>query len=110
MTKNWALLVLSRSLLAPQAFVEVPESVTDQSAFLRVGLRGLVLAGLIAILMSCMSACYNSSATLVMRGFVLRFRPDTDVPRQVVLGRGVTALMAALGVLAAPLVGLSVTI
>jgi len=44
---------------------------------LPVGLRGLALAGLIAILMSSMSACYNASATLVVRDFVLRFKPDT---------------------------------
>jgi SSS family solute:Na+ symporter len=77
---------------------------------LPVGLRGLVLAGLIAILMSSMSACYNSSATLVVRDFVLRFRPATSERHQVVIGRWVTVLMAGLGVLAAPLVGLSVTI
>lgn len=74
------------------------------------GLRGLVLAGLIAILMSSMSACYNSSATLVVRDFVLRFRPGIGEEKQVAAGRWVTALMAVLGVLAAPLVGLSVTI
>ncbi|HET7100348.1 MAG TPA: sodium/solute symporter, partial [Terriglobia bacterium] len=77
---------------------------------LPVGLRGLVLAGLIAILMSSMSACYNSSATLVVRDFVLRLRPATTERQQVVWGRWVTLLMAVLGVLAAPLVGLSVTI
>lgn len=80
------------------------------AGLLPVGLRGLVLAGLIAILMSSMSACYNSSATLVVRDFVLRFRPALSDQRQVVIGRWVTVLMAGLGVLAAPLVGLSVTI
>jgi Na+/proline symporter len=73
-------------------------------------LRGLVLAGLIAILMSSMAACYNSSATLVVRDFVLRARPGLAEAQQVKIGRWVTALMAVLGVLAAPLVGLSVTI
>lgn len=77
---------------------------------LPVGLRGLVLAGLIAILMSSMSACYNSSATLVVRDFVLKLRPATTERQQVAWGRWVTLLMALLGVLAAPLVGLSVTI
>ena len=57
-----------------------------------------------------MSACYNASATLVVRDFVLRFRPATSEGRQVVIGRWVTVLMAVLGVAAAPLVGLSVTI
>ncbi|HVA01619.1 MAG TPA: sodium/solute symporter [Terriglobia bacterium] len=77
---------------------------------LPVGLRGLVLAGLIAILMSSMSACYNSSATLVVKDFVLKARPDMSDQRQVVIGRWVTVGMAVLGVMAAPLVGLSVTI
>jgi SSS family solute:Na+ symporter len=79
-------------------------------SILPVGLRGLVLAGLIAILMSSMAACYNSSATLVVRDFVLRARPHLAEQQQVRIGQWVTALMAVLGVLAAPLVGLSVTI
>jgi SSS family solute:Na+ symporter len=77
---------------------------------LPVGVRGLVLAGLIAILMSSMSACYNASATLVVRDFVMRYRPGLSEGEQVAIGRRVTVLMAVLGVLAAPLVGLSVTI
>jgi SSS family solute:Na+ symporter len=77
---------------------------------LPVGLRGLVLAGLIAILMSSMSACYNASATLVVRDFVMHYRPRISEGEQVVIGRRVTILMAILGVAAAPLVGLSVTI
>lgn len=77
---------------------------------LPVGVRGLALAGLIAILMSSMSACYNASATLVVRDFVLRFKPATSEVTQVTIGRWVTVLMAVLGVAAAPLVGLSVTI
>jgi SSS family solute:Na+ symporter len=80
------------------------------ATLLPAGLRGLVLAGLIAILMSSMSACYNSSATLVVRDFVLRARPGIGEERQVVIGRWVTVAMAVLGVLAAPAVGVSVTI
>jgi solute:Na+ symporter, SSS family len=91
----------------PRYDVAYPRMVAE---LLPVGLRGLVLAGLIAILMSSMGACYNSSATLVVRDFVLRFRPGTTERSQVVIGRLATGLMAVLGVLAAPLVGLSVTI
>ena len=80
------------------------------ATLLPAGLRGLVLAGLIAILMSSMSACYNSSATLVVRDFVLRLRPELAEERQVIMGRWVTVAMAVLGVLAAPVVGFSVTI
>lgn len=91
----------------PRADMAYPHLVRE---LLPVGLRGLVLAGLIAILMSSMSACYNASATLVVRDFVMRFQPNLSDTRQVAIGRRVTILMAVLGVLAAPLVGLSVTI
>ena len=91
----------------PKADMAYPRLVSD---LLPAGLRGLVLAGLIAILMSSMSACYNASATLVVRDFFLHWKPGLSDADQVVIGRRVTVLMAVLGVLAAPLVGLSVTI
>ena len=91
----------------PKADMAYPRLVSE---LLPVGLRGLVLAGLIAILMSSMSACYNASATLVVRDFVMRWRPGLSDERQVVIGRRITVVMAVLGVCAAPLVGLSVTI
>lgn len=84
-----------------------PRLVSD---LLPVGLRGLVLAGLIAILMSSMSACYNASATLVVRDFVMRRRPGLSDVEQVAMGRRITVVMAILSALVAPLVGLSVTI
>ena len=91
----------------PRADMAYPRLVRD---LLPVGLRGVVLAGLIAILMSSMSACYNASATLVVRDFFLRWKPALSDRDQVVIGRRITVLMAIIGVLAAPLVGLSVTI
>ena len=91
----------------PKADMAYPRLVGD---LLPVGLRGLVLAGLIAILMSSMSACYNASATLVVRDFFLRWKPGLSDQDQVLIGRRITVLMAMIGVLAAPLVGLSVTI
>ena len=91
----------------PKADMAYPRLVSD---LLPVGLRGLVLAGLIAILMSSMSACYNASATLVVRDFFMRWKPGLSDQEQVAIGRRITVLMAVLGVLAAPLVGLSVTI
>jgi SSS family solute:Na+ symporter len=87
----------------PRADMAYPRLVSD---LLPAGLRGLVLA----ILMSSMSACYNASATLVVRDFVMRWKPGLTDQAQVVIGRRITVLMAVLGVLAAPLVGLSVTI
>ena len=77
---------------------------------LPMGLRGLVLAAVIATLMSSMSACYNSSATLMTKDFLLRWRPNTSERQQVVFGRWVTVAMVVVGVLTAPLVGHSVTL
>jgi len=91
----------------PKPDMAYPHIVID---LLPAGLRGLVLAGLIAILMSSMSACYNASATLVVRDFLMRRKPNLSDKEQVVAGRKITLVMALLGVLAAPLVGLSVTI
>lgn len=90
-----------------KADMAYPSLVRD---LLPAGLRGVVLAGLIAILMSSMSACYNASATLVVRDFFLRWKPGLSDREQVRIGRWITVLMAVLGVLAAPLVGNSVTI
>jgi SSS family solute:Na+ symporter len=77
---------------------------------LPAGLRGLVLAGVIATLMSSMSACYNSSATLVTKDFLLRWRPNCSDRLQVIFGRWVTLAMMVVGVLTAPIVGHSVTL
>lgn len=90
-----------------RADMAYPRMVSD---LLPIGLRGVVLAGLIAILMSSMSACYNASATLVVRDFFMRWKPGLNDEQQVAIGRRITVLMALLGVLAAPLVGRSVTI
>lgn len=90
-----------------RADMAYPRMVSD---LLPIGLRGVVLAGLIAILMSSMSACYNASATLVVRDFFMRWKPGLSDEQQVAIGRRITVLMALLGVLAAPLVGRSVTI
>ncbi|MBN9663514.1 MAG: sodium/solute symporter [Acidobacteria bacterium] len=90
-----------------RADMAYPRMVSD---LLPIGLRGVVLAGLIAILMSSMSACYNASATLVVRDFFMRWKPGLSDEQQVAIGRRITVLMAVLGVLAAPLVGRSVTI
>jgi SSS family solute:Na+ symporter len=47
---------------------------------------------------------------LMTKDFLLRWRPNTTERQQVTFGRWVTAAMAFLGVLTAPLVGHSVTI
>jgi len=68
------------------------------------GLRGLVLASLMAALITSLIAVLNSVSTLVVRDFVLEFRPETPEKRQVFLGRVVIIGAALLGIGAAYMV------
>lgn len=68
------------------------------------GIRGLVLASLIAALLSSLIAVLNSVSTLVVRDFVLEFHPRTSEKKQVFIGRLVILAVVLLGVGAAWLV------
>ncbi len=68
------------------------------------GLRGLVLAALLAALISSLDAVMNSVSTLVVRDFVLRFRPHTSEKSQVWIGRIAIFAATLFGVGAAILV------
>jgi SSS family solute:Na+ symporter len=71
------------------------------------GIRGLVLAALLAALISSLLAMMNSIATMSVRDFVLRVRPNTSERAQVNLGRVAIVLSTLLGGAAAYLVYLS---
>lgn len=68
------------------------------------GLRGLVLASLMAALITSLIAVLNSVSTLVVRDFVLKFKPDITEKRQVLTGRIVILMATILGIGAAWLV------
>jgi SSS family solute:Na+ symporter len=51
------------------------------------GLRGLLLASLLAAMISSLLAIMNSISTLTVRDFLLRYRPETSERAQVHLGR-----------------------
>jgi len=68
------------------------------------GVRGLVLASLVAALITSLIAVLNSVSTLVVRDFVVEFRPKTSEKRQVLIGRVVILLVVLLGIGAAWLV------
>lgn len=65
------------------------------------GVRGLVLASLVAALITSLIAVLNSVSTLVVRDFVLEFKPKTSEKRQVLIGRIVIFLVVLLGIGAA---------
>jgi len=68
------------------------------------GIRGLVLAALLASLIGSTLSVMNSVSTLVVRDFVLHFRPATSERKQVLLGRMAIVMATVLGVMAAYLI------
>lgn len=78
--------------------------VTFLNDVLPVGLRGMVLAALLAALISSLLAVMNSISTLTVKDFILRARPRTSERAQVALGRAAIAVAAVLGIGAAYLV------
>ena len=77
---------------------------TPQGAFpvlvsnlLPVGLRGLVLAGMLSALMSALASLFNSTATLFTVDFYKRLRPQSSEGHLVFVGRVATAGVIVLG-------------
>lgn len=62
-------------------------------ALLPTGLRGLVVAGLLAALMSSLSAIFNSCSTLITFDIYQRFYPRSTDKQLVLIGRLTTALL-----------------
>jgi solute:Na+ symporter, SSS family len=64
---------------------------------LPAGLRGLVIAGLLAALMSSLSSVFNSCSTLITLDIYGKLRPDATPRRLVTVGRVATALLVLFG-------------
>ena len=71
---------------------------------LPAGLRGLLMASLLAALITSLIGVLNSVSTLVVRDFVVEFKPATDEKKQVSLGRLVIVAVTLLGIGAAYMV------
>ncbi|MBP1658737.1 MAG: putative symporter [Bacteroidetes bacterium] len=69
------------------------------------GLRGLVVAGLLAALMSSLSAMFNSTSTLVTIDIFKRLRPNASDASVVRFGMMATGGMVLLGLLWIPFIG-----
>lgn len=67
------------------------------SNLLPVGLRGLVLAGMLSALMSALASLFNSTATLFTVDFYKRLRPQSTEKHLVFVGRLATAAVILLG-------------
>jgi SSS family solute:Na+ symporter len=69
---------------------------------LPVGVKGLVLAGLLAALMSSLSAVFNSCSTLITIDIYKQMRPEAPEKRLVLVGQVATVFLVVLGLLWIP--------
>lgn len=72
---------------------------------LPVGLRGLVLAALVAALMSSIDSTLNATSALLTLDFIKPFRPELTPRKLAWIGRGAILLFMLLSAAIAPLVG-----
>ncbi len=72
------------------------------SNLLPIGLRGLVLAGMLSALMSALASLFNSTATLFTVDIYKRLRPESTEKHLVNVGRIATGAVIVLGMLWIP--------
>ena len=73
------------------------------SALLPAGLRGLVVAGLLAALMSSLSSVFNSCSTLITWDIYKKLKPDTSEKKLVFIGQIATLVLVGFGLAWIPL-------
>lgn len=93
-------------VLAIQLYPDLP---TPDLAFptlvfdlLPIGIRGVILAALVAAITSTVDSILNSASTLVTMDFVRPLRPQTTDKQLVRIGRVVTAIVMIVGIVWAP--------
>jgi len=72
------------------------------ATLLPIGIRGIVLAGLLAALMSSLSAVFNSCSTLITIDIYKKIHPEASEKKLVSIGQIATILLVALGLLWIP--------
>lgn len=71
---------------------------------LPVGIRGIVVAGLLAALMSSLAGVFNASSTLFTIDFYSRLKPNVSQERLVWIGRVATGVMVLIGLMWLPVI------
>jgi len=71
---------------------------------LPIGVRGLVVAGLLAALMSSLAGAFNASSTLFTIDFYSRLKPNVSQEKLVWVGRVATTVMVLIGLMWIPVI------
>jgi SSS family solute:Na+ symporter len=74
------------------------------ATILPVGIRGMVVAGLLAALMSSLAGAFNASSTLFTIDFYARLRPNVSQHQLVWVGRVATTVMVLIAILWIPII------
>lgn len=85
---------------APNADAAFPTLVAK---LLPAGVKGLVVCGILAALMSSLASLFNSSAMLFTIDFYKRFKPETPEKKLVRIGQVATVVIVILGILWIPI-------
>jgi len=92
-------LAKQQKLFLPNPDVAFPMLVKD---LLMPGLKGVVVGGLIAALMSSLASLFNSSSMLFTVDFYKKYRPQSSEKHLVFVGRIATAVIVILGIVWIP--------
>lgn len=86
--------------------LETPDLAFPTLAFelMPIGIRGLIMAALIAAIMSSLDSALNSAGTLVTKDFIQPLKPDLGEDTYVRIGRIVTGIAMVIGAIVAPLI------
>ena len=90
-------------MIAAALYADVREGSADAAypilvtRLLPAGIKGLVLAGMLAALMSSLASAFNSVSTLLTWDVYRKWRPDASEARLVLVGRWTTALLVIVG-------------
>ena len=76
---------------------------TMVAKLLPAGMKGLVVCGILAALMSSLASLFNSSAMLFTIDFYKRFKPQTSEKKLVAIGQTATIVIVILGILWIPI-------
>lgn len=94
---------LIAAALYPEVSGDEAYPVLVTSFVLPAGLKGVIIASLLAALMSSLASCFNSASTLFTMDFYKQFNPSASERRLVLMGRLATTLMVVTAILWVPL-------
>jgi SSS family solute:Na+ symporter len=90
-------------VIAAALYADIGGNTTDQALpalvlrLMPTGLRGVLLAAMLAALMSSLSSVFNSTSTLVTWDVYRKLRPEASEKRLITVGRVATAVLVLLG-------------